>query len=464
MKKFNGWIRLFPLLITVSFITVCGFSHETQAQKLKNIKLITLDPGHFHAALVQKSMYPEVDSTVYVYAPAGMELQNHLRLIDKYNTRSQDPTAWKQQVYTGEDFLNRMIEEKAGNVVVIAGNNNKKTEYIKQSLDAGFNVLADKPLAIDAKGFRLLEEAFSIAQKKNLLLYDIMTERFEINSILQKELSALRELFGTLQKGSVDEPAVVKESVHHFFKEVSGQPLIRPAWFFDVEQQGNGLVDITTHLVDLIQWVCFPNITLDYKKDISITDAERWPTPLSGQQFNIVTKSDSFPGYLRKYIKDGKLNVYSNGRINYQIKGAHARVSVAWNFEAPEGAGDTHFSLMRGSKANLIIRQGKEQNYQPVLYIEPVDSADELPFEKLLRKSINDLQAKYPGLDLQKSGNSWQVVIPEKLKVGHEDHFAQVTRKYIEYLLKGGLPKWEVPNMLAKYYTTTTALEKAQSR
>lgn len=457
-------MRLFLFLIVIAFITACGSSYNIQAQNLKKIRLITLDPGHFHAALVQKSMYPEVDSTVHVYAPAGMELQNHLRLINTYNTRPQSPTAWKQQVYTGNDFLKKMIEEKSGNVVVIAGNNNKKTEYIKQSLDAGFNVLADKPLAIDVKGFHLLEEAFSTAQKKNLLLYDIMTERFEINSILQREFSALPELFGTLEKGSADSPAVVKESVHHFFKEVSGQPLIRPAWFFDVEQQGEGLVDITTHLIDLIQWVCFPDVVLDYKKDISIIDAERWPTSLTQQQFNTVTKTDSFPGYLHKYITNGMLNVYSNGRINYQLKGVHAKVSVVWNFQAPAGTGDTHFSLMRGSKANLIIRQGKEQNYQPALYVEPVDSTNEASFEKLLRKNIQSLQIKYPGLDIKKNGKNWQVVIPEKFKVGHENHFAEVTKKYIQYLLKGGLPKWEIPNMLAKYYTTTMALEKAQGR
>ena len=34
----------------------------------QNVKLITLDPGHFHAALVQKTMYPQVDPNVYVYA------------------------------------------------------------------------------------------------------------------------------------------------------------------------------------------------------------------------------------------------------------------------------------------------------------------------------------------------------------------------------------------------------------
>jgi hypothetical protein len=33
------------------------------------VKIITLAPGHFHAALLQKLMYDEVDSTVHVFAP-----------------------------------------------------------------------------------------------------------------------------------------------------------------------------------------------------------------------------------------------------------------------------------------------------------------------------------------------------------------------------------------------------------
>src|SRR3546814_17990919 len=85
-----------------------------------------------------------------------------------------------------------------------------------------------------------------------------MTERYEITTILQREFSGIPEVFGTLEKGSLDDPAVTKESVHHFFKYVSGKPLIRPTWFFDVEQEGDGIVDVTTHLVDLITWECFP--------------------------------------------------------------------------------------------------------------------------------------------------------------------------------------------------------------
>jgi ABC-type branched-subunit amino acid transport system substrate-binding protein len=62
----------------------------------------------------------------------------------------------------------------------------------------------------------------------------------------------------------------------------------------------------------------------------------------------------------------------SNGEINYTVKGVHAKVSVIWNYKAPDGTGDTHYSIMRGTKANLVIRQGAEQQFKPTLYIEPL--------------------------------------------------------------------------------------------
>jgi hypothetical protein len=44
--------------------------------------------------------------------------------------------------------------------------------------------------------------------------------------------------------------------------------------------------------------------------------------------------------------------------------------------------------------------------------------------------------------------------------VGHEAHFAQVTRHFLSYLRdRSKLPAWERPNMLAKYYVTTTGTE-----
>jgi hypothetical protein len=120
MKKYC-YVAIGLMLATMSCNTPAAT--ETSPQK---VRLVTLDPGHFHAALVQKSMYEAVDSVVHVYAPPGEDVQTHLQRIDQYNTRAESPTRWKEEVYTGNDFFEKMLSDKAGNVVVLSGNNGKK--------------------------------------------------------------------------------------------------------------------------------------------------------------------------------------------------------------------------------------------------------------------------------------------------------------------------------------------------
>ncbi|MHC4756692.1 MAG: Gfo/Idh/MocA family oxidoreductase, partial [Planctomycetota bacterium] len=152
------------------------------------VKLITLDPGHFHASLVQKTMYKRISPVVHVYAPEGPELEHFVQTVEGFNSRAENPTNWILKVNAGEDFFEKMLREKPGNVVVLSGNNRKKAEYIKACVDAGLNVYADKPMCIDGRGFELLKEAFKSADKNKVVMYDIMTERYEITTILQKEL------------------------------------------------------------------------------------------------------------------------------------------------------------------------------------------------------------------------------------------------------------------------------------
>jgi len=426
------------------------------------IKLMTLDPGHFHASLVQKSMYDQISPTVYVYSKEGPELDAFLASINNYNSRSEEPTSWKMEVYTGDDFLEKMIQEKKGNVMITAGNNRNKTKNIKAAVDASIHVLADKPMAIDTEGFEILKEAFASAEKNGVLLYDIMTERFEITSLLQKEFSQINSVFGDLEKGSLEDPAITKESIHHFFKQVSGNALIRPAWFYDVSQQGSGIVDVNTHLVDLVQWEAFPGEIIDYETDIELINARQWKTELTLDQFEKSTGLSAYPDYLSQYVEDDLLKINSNGEINYKINDIHAKVSVIWNYQAPEGSADTHYSIMRGTKSNLVIRQDKKENYIPELYIEPVEGVDKGAFETELADAVEELGKAYPGIQVSKDGNTgWKVVIPESYRTGHEAHFREVTEKYLEYLVDGKLPDWEVPNMITKYYITTKALEMA---
>lgn len=459
---------LFIVVVFCMIIISCSTSKNSYSSIMSetgSVKLITLDPGHFHAALIQNKFYPQVDSTVYVYAPKGEDLNEHLKKIESYNLQTINPTHWNEIVYDESDYLEKMLADRKGNVVVLAGNNGKKTDYIERSLEAGFNVLADKPMAINSDNFLLLKKCFSIAKQKGILLYDIMTERNEITTILQRELSMSTDVYGIQEKGSPEDPAIVKESVHHFFKNVSGNPLKRPAWFFDVDQEGEGIVDVTTHLVDLVQWEAFPEKSIDYYKDIQLLDANHWTTAISLSEFRQVTGMTDYPDFLLKDVKNDSLRVYCNGEILYRLKGICAKVSVTWKYTFPKGGGDTHFSIMKGSKCNLVIRQGKDQNYQPELYVEAVKKQDLLAFEKILNALFKKIALKYPGITLQKqSKNVWQVMIPPKYRVGHEAHFGQVMDNFLLYLKNRQLPSWEVPNMLAKYYLTTTALEVAKKK
>ena len=424
------------------------------------VTFMVADPGHFHAALVLKNSYPGVDSTVYVYAPDGPELQDFNNRVKSYAERAKDPAAWKMIEYKDADFFEKMIAEKPGNVLILAGNNRKKSDYILKAIQNGINVFSDKPMAITPADFGNLKIAFTEAQKRGLFLYDIMTERFEITSMLQKELLHSAAVFGELLPGTEEDPSVTKESVHHFFKYVSGTKLTRPPWFFDVHQQGEGIADVTTHLADLVQWACFPGQIIDYQKDITISSARHHATPLTPAQFREVTGLTEWPDYLIPSLReDSVLQVYSNGEINYRIKGVNARISVVWNYRPPEGGGDTHYSVMKGTKARLEIRQGQEQNYRPELYVFPVASGSEWQSE--LDKSVKGLAASYPGIGFEPYQTGFRILIPDALRTGHEYHFGQVTGRFLEYLRKGSLPEWEVPNMLAKYWLTTTAMKMA---
>ncbi|MBV5311695.1 MAG: Gfo/Idh/MocA family oxidoreductase [Prolixibacteraceae bacterium] len=466
MKK-----NLIPIVAVATLLSACVGGGQKTAEKsvpkftgaAGEVKLMTLDPGHFHAGLIQKSMYQQIDPTVYVYAPEGDDVIQHLSRIEGFNKRAENPTAWVEKVYTSADYLEKMLAEKPGNVMMVAGNNAKKTEYIQKAVEAGLNVFADKPMVITPEAFPVLEQAFKTAEEKGVLLYDIMTERHEITSIVQRDLANNTEVFGGLIDGTPELPAVTKESVHHFSKMVAGNPLKRPAWFFDTAQQGEGIVDVTTHLVDLVQWGCFPEVILN-KTDVQMISAKRWTTEISPAQFEKVTSLKEFPEYLKKDVTDGTLKTYSNGEMTYKLKGKVAKVSVIWNFEAPEGTGDTHYSIMRGNICNVMIKQGQEEKYKPTVYIEATAASDLVAFEASLKKAVEqDIAAKYAGLKLNKlSDKLWTVEIPAQYSVGHEAHFGQVTEFYLQYLKDGKLPEWEVPNMITKYYTTTEGLKLAK--
>ena len=91
---------LLKKIVISGFLAILIFACSNQDPTKKNasnmklsgdgdeVKLMILDPGHFHAALVQKKMYSEVNPVVHVYSPEGPDVENYLTTINNYNSRN----------------------------------------------------------------------------------------------------------------------------------------------------------------------------------------------------------------------------------------------------------------------------------------------------------------------------------------------------------------------------------------
>jgi hypothetical protein len=97
------------------------------------------------------------------------------------------------------------------------------------------------------------------------------------------------------------------------------------------------------------------------------------------------------------------------------------------------------------------------------LYVVPNSPALRAEVLAALKKKVQALQAEYPGLGVRDAAGEALIVIPERFRVGHEAHFAQVANRFFDYLrAPRSLPAWEKAYMLAKYYVSTRGVELAR--
>jgi len=81
-----------------------------------------------------------------------------------------------------------------------------------------------------------------------------------------------------------------------------------------------------------------------------------------------------------------------------------------------------------------------------------------------LERCIAALQTAYPGVGLAKLGREWRVTVSDQLRIGHEAHFAQLTRRFLDHVEhQRPLPAWEKPSTLAKYYVCTEGVAMSQA-
>jgi predicted dehydrogenase len=406
--------------------------------------LVVVNPGHFHAALTLRKRHALLSDEVYVYAEDGPDLNDFLRLVASFNQREREPTSWELHLYRGPDYLDALLRQPPGDVAIVAGKNDSKLATIHRLHEAGLHVLGDKTWLIGADRLDLLD---SITAAPPLAM-DIMTERFEVATRLQQALSTDSEVFGGF-RDTGSEPAVYFRSVHHLYKEVNGEPLVRPAWYFDTAVQGEGITDVTTHLVDLAQWMIAGEQGADYARDVVLAAARQWPTDIPSDIFFRITALDAFPDAARRDVSEGVLHYLCNAKINYALRGVPVEVDSIWDLAIPAGGGDTHFGILRGKHADLIVDQGPDTGFETRLRVVPTRNSG--TFESVLANALGAARDICPGTGYRPLEEGYEVTIPAAMHHGHEARFAEVLDQFLGYVSAGKWPLRVSQELVTKY-------------
>ena len=407
--------------------------------------LLFLDPGHFHGALTLRVPQGRAADEIFVYAREGAELRDFLTLVDRFNRRAPDATRWRPVVATSDDPLGRLIDERRGDVVVLAGKNGGKARTLRCLHDAGFHVLADKPWLVepaDLEHIRASLDGWPLAA-------EIMTGRHDVAAGLVRKLVGTPALFGAFRQ---DGPAIEQESVHQLEKLVDGAPLRRPWWYFDVRVQGSGPVDITTHVVDQAQWLAG-----DDETPPALVSARAWSTPVPADAFRRITGESRFPRELAPVVAGDTLSYRCNSELVYTIGRLTASASTRWNLAPSPGGADSSRMVAHGTRADVRLEQSERTGYRRKVFVEPRAESVALA----LSDTVASWQGELPGLAVTPAGpNAYEVVLPAALDGGHETHFARVLDGFLRIVDEGRWPAALAQRTLGKYALLAEAAAK----
>jgi predicted dehydrogenase len=409
--------------------------------------LLVLEPGHFHAALALRTRNPRVRPDVHVYARPGPELDSFLALVGGFNDRPVDPTDWQLHVHDGS--VEELIAERRGDVVVLAGPNHLKLGHLRAMSEAGLHVLADKPWLTSPSQLPDLERLTGGAP----VAMDIMTERHDVTTRLRHRVVATPSVFGEPSTGG-DRPAIEQSSVHHLCKLVDGRPLRRPAWSYDIDVQGDGLVDIHSHMVDQSQWLVSAAGRAD--DEAEVVAARRWATAVSTEAFESSTGLDHFPEPLRSRLVDGNLHLLCNGEIHYRLGGVLVEQRTEWRVDHPAGGGDIHRSIVRGTRAVVTMRHDPTAFDGTELHV----GGAELDPSRL-EEAAGEWAQEFPGLEVVPSELGYRLALPATSLLTHEAHFALVLDDFLDRV-EGQAP--HDPAQIRARYRLLAAAQELGSR
>lgn len=413
------------------------------------------EPGHFHAALTLQNENPRVADDVHLYARPSPDRESFLALVDAFNTRPKNPTRWRVRLHEADDPLAKLISDRRGDVAVLAGRNATKLATIARLHREGFHVLADKPWLTSSAALPSLRDATTGPP----LAMDIMTERHEVLARLRQRIVTDTDLFGAFERDA-ERPAIEIATVHHLYKVVNGQPLRRPWWYYDVGTQGDGMVDVQSHLADQVQWLVAGEEPAGWDRDVELHGARRWTTPVPVDLYRESTGQPDFPDALADYVDGNVLDLPCNGEIEFSLHGVRARLRAEWGQREAPGSGDRHPCTVRGTRCDIVVRHEPESG--PVAELEVLVKPGSA-IDARLSAAIIRWQDEFPGLGFEPVDGGFRLTIPDVLRTSHESHFAMVLEDFLDYVDAGSWPEWLAPGIRLRYEILAHARELALS-
>lgn len=206
--------------------------------------------------------------------------------------------------------------------VFIASPNYLHYKHIMESLQSGKIVFCDKPICINAEQVEQLIEA--IAHYPNRL-FPLLPNRF------RQDMLHIKSLLDSNEIGKVYK---IKA---HWLRD-RGIP--GSAWFLNKEKSGGGvLVDLGTHMIDLINWLCGPRDILR----------------VAAHKSSVFLKSDRYAAWHNnKEVEDFQANVEDNISIFAQSKYISWFLNLAW--AGFVGYDETYFEMH--GESGVIIYKG----------------------------------------------------------------------------------------------------------
>ena len=203
--------------------------------------------------------------------------------------------------------------------------------------------------------------------------------------------------------------------------------------------------------MDLVPFLLYPGQAIDYRSEIRVLGAKKWPTVLDRAQLLRLTGEKQLDPVLASRLKGDRLDYFANGEVSYTLRGTHVRLEGAVELRGPRGrrrharrdrAGEPRAGRdPAGRRAEVAARALRRA--------QPARRRAGGRRPRSSGGSPSSAKAR-PGLAVEDEGGRLRVGIPDRYRVGHEAHFAEVTARFLGYLKDpASLPKWEKANMLA---------------